>query len=118
MTPSWVTAPGTASSTAAEPMQSEIRARSAQSFVPMPHTACATTATAASFRPCSHPAPLRLEARATPNAKPIMSNTDGSVKQTEATSAPSRPARCMPMANTSWLLAGPGRNWQSATRSP
>ena len=43
-------------------------------------------------------------------AKPIISSADGSVKHAEATRAPAKPARCMPNANTTWLLVGPGRH--------
>jgi hypothetical protein len=48
--------------------------------------------------------------RAAPIANAIIKSADGMVKQSEAVSAPSRPARCNPSANTTWLLAGPGRN--------
>src|SRR3954463_7249718 len=57
MTPTCATAPGYASRRAADPRQSDTRARSVHSFFPMPHTACATTATAATFKPWSQPAP-------------------------------------------------------------
>ena len=30
---------------------------------------------------------------------------------------PAKPARLIPRLKTTWLDAGPGRNWQSATRS-
>ena len=42
-------------SSAATPM--EARSRSGQSVRAMPHTACATMATATSLRPCSSPVP-------------------------------------------------------------
>jgi undecaprenyl-diphosphatase len=81
---------------AAATKHSETLARSVQSFLPMPQTAWATTATAASFNPCSQPASWRSPKEATPSAKPSIKSADGSVKQQEATSAPSSPARSMP----------------------
>ena len=41
----------------------------------------------------------------------------GTVKPSQAASPPGRPARSMPIVMPIWLLAGPGRNWQSATMS-
>ena len=38
-------------------------------------------------------------------------------KPSQAAKAPLTPARNMPIAKPTWLLAGPGRNWQSATTS-
>ena len=43
---------------------------------------------------------------------------EGRVKAVQAASAPRKPARDRPMAKPTWLEAGPGRNWQSATSSP
>jgi len=40
----------------------------------------------------------------------VTRTAEGSVKHADATSAPSSPARCIPSANTTWLLAGPGKN--------
>ncbi len=80
-------------------------------------TACATTATATIFSPCSQ-APRPASAQlATPYAKAIIASADGMVKPAQAASAPLSPARSMPIEMPTWLLAGPGRNWQSATRS-
>ena len=42
---------------------------------------------------------------------------EGSVKPIHASSPPNHPARMVPIAMPTWLLAGPGRNWHSATRS-
>ena len=56
-------------------------------------------------------APSAARERSAPTA-------DGSVKPSQAASPPSIPARRVPIAMPSWLLAGPGRSWQSATRSP
>ena len=42
---------------------------------------------------------------------------DGKVKPIQAANPPSRPPRMMPIPMPTWLLAGPGRNWHSATRS-
>ena len=42
---------------------------------------------------------------------------DGVVKPVQAASAPRYPALDSPMAMPTWLDEGPGRNWQSATRS-
>ena len=83
----------------------------------MPSTACATTATATSLRPCSSP---RL--RALKRARAIRDERHGD-RRRQGEAGPGRQragiaARMRPMANPTWLLAGPGRNWQSATRSP
>ena len=42
---------------------------------------------------------------------------DGKVKPAHAASAPEYPPRDRPSAMPTWLLAGPGKNWQSATQS-
>ena len=39
------------------------------------------------------------------------------MKPTHAAAAPGIPARAIPIAIPTWLDAGPGGNWQSATRS-
>jgi hypothetical protein len=42
---------------------------------------------------------------------------EGSVNPSQAAMAPGSPARKIPIATPTWLLVGPGKNWQSATRS-
>ena len=79
--------------------------------------AWATTATATILRPCNQaarPVSAQLE---TPYAKAIMVSADGAVKPIQEQSPPLSPARRMPIEIPTWLLAGPGRNWQSPTRS-
>jgi hypothetical protein len=39
------------------------------------------------------------------------------VNPSQAHQVPRHPARRRPSASPTWLLAGPGKNWQSATRS-
>ena len=83
-------------------------------------TACATTATAAVLRPATAPAtgPVSgIVAPATTIPSSPMSAALGSVKPTQAASAPAQPARSRPTATDSWLDAGPGRAWHSATSS-
>ncbi len=46
-----------------------------------------------------------------------MATADGSVKPSQAASPPASPPRERPTAKPTWLLAGPGRSWQRATRS-
>ena len=46
-----------------------------------------------------------------------MTTADGPEKPSQAANAPGRPARSMPIVIPTWLDAGPGRNWQSATMS-
>jgi hypothetical protein len=41
----------------------------------------------------------------------------GSVNPSHAAKAPAQPARILPTAIVSWLLAGPGSVWHRATRS-
>jgi len=83
----------------------------------MPQTAWATTATATTFRPWIRPAPIGPSNAVAPKAKASRIRAEGKVKAVQAASAPSAPARRSPSAKPTWLEAGPGRNWQSATRS-
>src|SRR5438094_5337645 len=53
----------------------------------------------------------------TPYPKRIIARADGIVNPSQAAKAPGRPARRMPRLIPTWLLAGPGRNWQRATIS-
>ena len=57
---------GTASARIAAPTAIVARSRSGQRLRAMPHTACATTATATIFSPCSQAAPDRSPSRLTP----------------------------------------------------
>ncbi len=93
------------------------RSRSGASERIMPRTACATTATAATLRPCSQALPAPSPTASRPSANRTRASAEGSVKAAHAASAPVYPARDNPMAMPTWLLAGPGRNWHSATRS-
>ena len=83
----------------------------------MPQTACATTATATSFRPRSHPACDRSPIAPTPYANTVIATADGRVKPTQAANIPSGPPRNSPIAIPVCEDAGPGMNWHSATRS-
>ncbi|CFN26153.1 Uncharacterised protein [Bordetella pertussis] len=83
----------------------------------MLQTACATTATAASFSPCSAPEAARPSSCPRPSANASMNSADGRVKAIQAAAMPAQPARASPSAMPVWLLAGPGRNWHSATSS-
>ena len=84
----------------------------------MPHTACATTATATTLSPCTSPAPSHAPlAEENPSPHNASTSAEGSVKPSHAASAPPHPPRRRPRASPTWLLAGPGRNWHSATRS-
>jgi hypothetical protein len=47
----------------------------------------------------------------------MSATADGSVNPNHASRPPSAPARSVPIAMPSWLLAGPGRSWHSPTRS-
>ena len=117
ITPTCDHAVGSASTTQAASVIKPMRARSVHSLPAMPHTACATTATATTLSPCSTPGGSASPWRARPSAKRISAIAEGSVKPAHAASAPRYPARCSPSAMPTWLLAGPGRNWHSATRS-
>ena len=74
-------------------------------------------ATAATFSPCSAPAAAGPCQCDTPSANSTSAIADGKVKPAQAASAPRHPARCNPSAKPTWLLAGPGSSWHSATRS-
>ena len=92
------------------------RSRSGARDRAIPHTALATTATAAIFNPCSHPASV-TPSRWRPKAKTTRAMAEGKVNPSHAATAPGNPARTMPIAIPTWLLVGPGRNCQSATMS-
>src|SRR5437667_9796413 len=64
--PTWPIAEGTASARIAAATAIVARARSGQRLFAIPHTACATTATATIFNPCSQGAPDRSPNRVTP----------------------------------------------------
>ncbi len=83
----------------------------------MPHTAWATIATATIFSPCRMPAGNASPQLEIPSPNSVSARAEGSVNPAQAASAPGKPPRIRPMASPTWLLAGPGRNWQSATRS-
>ena len=105
-----------ASATAAATTARARRGQSGASAPAITQTACATTATAATFRPWTQPAPDRsVDAANSPSA--VSATADGSVNPSQAATPPAIPARRVPMAMPSWLLAGPGRIWDSVTRS-
>src|SRR3546814_8851424 len=54
----------------------------------IPHTACATTATAAIFKPCSIPLGTASPQAEIPSAKRMSTIAEGSVKPNQAASAP------------------------------
>jgi len=93
------------------------RGRSGQSVRAIPETACATTATATMRSPASQAASCMAPIVPTPAAKAIRAMAEGRLKPSQAATPPASPARSMPRLTATWLLAGPGRNWQSATRS-
>ena len=83
----------------------------------MPHTAWATMATAVTLRPWMMPWLIGPSSAAAPKANATSTMAEGRVKAVQAAAAPQGPARINPRAKPTWLLAGPGRNWHSATRS-
>ena len=83
----------------------------------MPQTACATTATATSFSPRSHPAWDRSPIAPTPRANSVIASADGRVKPAQAASMPSGPPRIRPIAMPVCDDAGPGMNWHRPTMS-
>ena len=93
------------------------RGRSGVRLPAMPYTANATTATATTLSPRSQPPAASSPNAAMPYPNRISSAADGRVKPSHAATPPPMPARVMPTAMPTWLLAGPGRNWHSATRS-
>jgi hypothetical protein len=93
------------------------RSRSGARLRAIPQTACATTATATTLRPWISPPPTGPSKAEAPKANKTRSRAEGRVNAAHAANAPRGPPRNRPSANPTWLLAGPGRNWQSATRS-
>ncbi len=105
-----------ASATAAAAIATTRRGQSGDRLRDIVQTACATTATAASFSPWTQPACERsVDAATMPSSASV--TAEGRVNPIHAASPPSFPARRVPMAIPSWLLAGPGSDWHSATRS-
>jgi hypothetical protein len=74
----------------------------------MVHTACATTATATSFKPCASARVSGAASRGASQAKANMINADGGAKPSQAANAPAQLARRRPIRKLTWLLAGPG----------
>src|SRR3546814_19134992 len=83
----------------------------------IPHTACATTATAAIFKPCSITLGTASPQAEIPSAKRMSTIAEGSVKHNQAASAHAYPDRDNHHAKPTWLLAGPGQNRQIEKRS-
>lgn len=83
----------------------------------MPRTAPATIATAAALTPASQPVPIASPKASMPKAKATSRIAEGIVNANHAASRPPYPARCRPIAMPTCEDAGPGRNWQRATRS-
>ena len=81
----------------------------------MLHTACATTATATSFKPCKTASVVGPSSRGANSAKPNITIAEGNVKPAQAANAPAQPARRSPIRKPVWLLAGPGTIWHKAT---
>ena len=86
-----------ASATVAATIASETRGRSGARLRAIPHTAWATTATATTFSPCSHPASA-TPSDCTPYANASIATADGNVNPSHAATPPSKPARMIPMA--------------------
>jgi hypothetical protein len=115
MTPTCPSAVGDASAAIAASTAIVARGASGQSPRAMPHTACATTATATTLRPWRTPAFRNSPYAAMPSPNRISASAEGAVKPIQAATAPRSPPFASPMPMPTWLLAGPGRNWQSAT---
>ena len=80
--------------------------RSGQRFRAMPQTACATTATATTFSPCSQGASATASV-VTPYAKSTSTMADGSVNPTHAATPPRSPARLRDREETGRARRGP-----------
>ena len=64
-----------------------IRGASGVSFVAIPHTACATTATATIFNACNQAAASRSPTAPTPKTKAASASAEGRVKPSQAANA-------------------------------
>ena len=117
ITPTWPHTPGTSSTAQHASAISVTLARPTHRLRAMPHTACATTATATTLSPWIAPVGNTAYPPARPSPNKASTSAEGSVNPSQAASAPGMPARINPSAIPTWLLAGPGRNWHSATRS-
>jgi len=116
MIPAWLKTPGIVRARMATVMAIVARERPVAKFLAMPHTAWATTATAATSKPWIQPVP-RKENSLNKEANAASATAEGRVKPAQAAIAPQKPVRINPIAMPTWLIAGPGKNWQSATRS-
>ena len=90
-----------------------MRGQSGASDPASTYTAWATIATAASLSPWTQPAEARSPDDAT-RANATSTTADGSVNPSHAATPPAHPARSAPIAIPSWLLVGPGSDWQRA----
>ena len=100
---------GAARTTSAATMAIVARARSGARLRAMPQTACATTATATTFSPCSQPA-VRVANACTPIANSDQRNRRGQREAEPGRQPAGSPARRIPIAMPTWLLAGPGQH--------
>ena len=117
MAPIWPAAVAAENTTSVASTAMLARARSGQRARAIPHTAWATTATATTLSPWRAPSPAGPVMAPAPKAKSVSAMAEGKVNPAQAARPPARPPRDNPTANPTWLDAGPGRNWQSATRS-
>ena len=92
------------------------RPRSGASDARSDTIAAATTATATSSKPCSHP--TLTFACGSASAKAVMRIAEGSVNPIHAPIAPPGPARSQPSSMPVCELPGPGKSCVSATHSP
>ena len=88
MTPTCPQADGTSNTRQVAAAMRVMRGTSGQRLRAIPHTACATTATATTFKPCSTPAGSASPQLARPSANRIRKIADGSVNPAHAANAP------------------------------
>ncbi len=92
----WTNEPPATSSNAAASSARAARARSGHRLRAMLQTACATTATATSFNPCSTASVVGPSRRGANSAKANITIAEGRVNPAQAASAPPQPARRNP----------------------
>ncbi len=116
----WATGDGAIRTTGVAAAAIRSRGRSGVRRRAIRYTAWATMATAATSSPWMAPAigPVSgTRASAATRPSMVMISALGRVNPSHAAAAPAQPARSRPTAIVSWLLAGPGSVWHSATRS-
>src|SRR5687768_5430949 len=98
MTPICASVPGAHETTTAAAIATLALERSGHRFLPMPQSACATTATATTFNPCNQAASAPPPTVVITSANSTSATAEGKVKPSQEASAPGNPLLSSPSA--------------------